>query len=104
MYDGFVKPTRDPPPPSAPARGAPQALLTTDEHDEIAGMATADDGLFASVEAQPSGLGAAPDAQGFEGMRPDMRRRLGMLGRYGVTLHRGGAGRVPQRNERADEP
>ena len=51
-----------PPPPSAPARGAPQALLTADERDEIAGMATADDGLFASVEAQLSGLGAAPDA------------------------------------------
>ena len=50
------------PPPSAPARGAPQALLTADERDEIAGMATADDGLFASVEAQLSGLGAAPDA------------------------------------------
>ena len=47
---------------NAPARGAPQALLTADERDEIAGMATADDGLFASVEAQLSGLGAAPDA------------------------------------------
>ena len=54
--------TTTPPPPSAPARGAPQALLTADERDEIAGMATADDGLFASVEAQLSGLGAAPDA------------------------------------------
>ena len=68
-------------------------------------MATADDGLFASVEAHLSGLGAAPDAQGFEGMR----RRLEMLHRCGVPLHRGGAGRggaesAPQRNERADEP
>ena len=44
---------------SAPNQGR---ILTADERDEIAGMATADDGLFASVEAQLSGLGAAPDA------------------------------------------